>query len=138
MMPVWLLEQWISKMPFNLKIILRFPKAVFLVYSINVSKRNMETEIFHFQLLETIGFTYICKEVQLAVLLTNQAWSRTFQNIYSECQYELHILYFQLWLLRYSEHILLYCRMTRQHVSSLPSESPWMIYQKIASPFVTE
>lgn len=63
MMPVWLLEQWISKMPFNLKIILRFPKAIFLVYSINVSKRNMETEIFHFQLLETIGFTYICKEV---------------------------------------------------------------------------
>lgn len=63
MMPVWLLEQWISKMPFNLKIILRFPKAVFLVYSINVSKRNMETEIFHVQLLEIIGFTYICKEV---------------------------------------------------------------------------
>lgn len=57
-------------------------------------------------------------------------WLRTIFYIHSECQYDLHILCFQHFLLRYSEHILFRSRMIWQHIFSLSSESPWMIYKK--------
>lgn len=57
-------------------------------------------------------------------------WLRTIYYIHWECHYDLHILCFQHLLLRYSEHILFCSRIIWQHIFSLSSESPWMIYKK--------